>query len=250
MQVDEGGMPGESPPKGTRLPAVRGMVSVRDESWIIEDTLDSWPCDEVYLYMDAPPEFHIDHPKIKECVLSTLYDPDRQRAEWYKRQLLFNSLSRFCENNDWICLFDADEHLDHFRPEILTDLSIACIHCISWDFYITPEDEDKPYQERDWVSPKFRRLPFFIRWDPRLTWHRPNQHNPDRDKTMGETVIHGSVKHWGPGYSVENYERKRDYYVREWPIYKERWEGREAVKRDYKDDFGRPLIRYSEIEHV
>ena len=244
---------------------VFAMTTVRDESFIISDTLDCWGeiAIEVFVYgddsRDATPSICRTHPKVREYLTSNLYDPDRERMEWYKRQALFNSLKRFCEQGDWICLFDADEHLDFFRPEILQDDSLACIHCRSWDFYITPEDEHldreelwcPDYRERQWVSPQPRQFPFFIRFDPRLRWWYPNQHNPDRDKQMGETVVHGSVKHWGKGYSKGLYDRKKQYYAEEWGTeFGRSYAGNDAIKEDYTDDHGNPLIKYEDIVHV
>ena len=254
-----------------------GMVSCRNETAWITDTLDSWGevCDGgIWVYCDAStdatPALVRSHPAVRECIDSNLYWVDnRAEMEPYKRQLLFNSVTRFCELNDWVVGFDADEHLDleSWNPVVLHDLGVAAISPVSWDMYITEEDEGEEwvpgrgiqYLHRQWCSsdgPGVRCFPFFLRWDPRFQWTRPNQHFPDWDKARGIELVHGHVKHWSKGHSAEVYDRKARYYQSEWekdpdkmlPGMEPKACAGEAVRREtpYVDDSGYPLVKWED----
>ena len=57
---------------------------------------------------------------------------------------------------DWILCFDADE-----RYEVPREFNFAnwdALRMKLFDFYITPEDADKPYTARRWCGPEFRAI--------------------------------------------------------------------------------------------
>ena len=252
---------------------VFGMVSVRNDAHIIKDTLDNWGeiCTEgIFCYgdfpQDATPALCRSHSAVVEYIDSTLYwEGKRAEMEPYKRQLLFNSLTRFCQLDDWVVMFDSDEHLEleTFDKGVLEDPSIAAISPISWDMYMTEEDErdftpgrGTDYLHRQYCSsdgPGVRCFPFFLRWDPRYRWWRPNQHFPDREKERGYTLVHGHVKHWSKGHSELIYDKKAHYYNTEWadtglPGMESRFITGEGVRREkpYMDDNGHPLVKWED----
>ena len=147
---------------------VRGIAKVRDEAHIIKSTLDSWAeiCDAgIHVYCDnctdrgATETICKEHPAVAEVLTSDLYDPDRERAEWFHRRQVLHSALRFCGNDDWIVYFDGDEHLEQFDAEVLDNPSVLAVACESYDTYITPEDEDLSewnFQGRRWVSQEYQ----------------------------------------------------------------------------------------------
>jgi len=182
--------------------------------------------------------------------------------EPYKRQLLFNSLARFCGVNDWVAMFDADEHLDlsTWHGQCLEDLGVVAVDCRSWDMHLTAEDVDQTwvpgrgfsYKHRQWCSTAYRQFPFFMRFDPRWIWKFPNQHIPAWDPSRGLRLVHGSVKHWSKGHSEAIYDRKAQYYLDE-------WKGTEPgmtpshqlgkgvrTEKPYLDDAGEPLQKWED----
>jgi len=242
--------------KGTRM-QVRGIIKARNEAHIIGDTLDRWAsmcADGVHVYDDHSQDETADicraHPGVVEVLSSDLFDPNRERAEWYNRQAVFSSAMRFLEPGDWLAYFDADEHLYNFDLGMLQRPEVNVIACRWYDVYITPEDEDLPYTERQWVGPEVRTIPFFYRVDEFLTGfsfpdqrimhHRPARHNHQS----------GAIKHFGKGFSRDLWERKVEYYGQVFgPKYAAKWRSRKgkAVHRDYKSDEGRPLIPWDDI---
>jgi len=144
---------------------------------------------------------------------------------------------------DWIFCFDSDE-----RPEIdLTGIDLTKYDGIRlrlFDFYITPEDVDLSWRERRWIGPEYRDILMMFRAAAVKGFC-------DREPALFENRIlfSGFVKHYGKAISVEDWERKCTYYGEHLPEpYQTKWRNRKgkAVKRDFKSDFGLPLIKWEE----
>jgi len=237
------------------LPKIRGLVKVRNEEAIIKDTLDRWAefCTEgIYVYDDVSTDRTVEiceaHPAVKEVIKGDFWDPDREKAEWFNRQMALARAQQQAGPDDWFVYFDADEHLYNFKDfNLFYDPKVVAIACRLYDIYITPEDVDKNYTERRWVGPEYRTIPFFFKNSPYLRYENPDQ----RIVTMqpeGLIPIHGDIKHYGKGFSVAHWEGTCDYYIRHWPKYSDKWRQRKgkAVKEDMKSDFGNPLIDWSD----
>jgi hypothetical protein len=151
--------------------------------------------------------------------------------------------------NDWFVYFDADEHLFNFNQYDLFNLSsIKAIACRLYDFYITPVDVERRYTEREYVGPEYRTIIFFFRNSPDLKYYLPDQRIVTLPKDVGNIPIHGDIKHFGKGFSVEQWEGTCDYYIKFWPKYADKWRKRKgkAVKEDYLSDFGNRLIKWKD----
>lgn len=234
-------------------PNIIGLMKVRNEARILRDTLDNWKdicTGGIYIYDDVSTDNTVAiaraHPSVKEVIRGEFWDPDREKAEWQNRQMVLMRAQQFAGPDDWFVYFDADEHLYNFsRFELFSDPQVGAIACRLFDFYITLEDVDKPYKQREWVGPEFRTIPFFFRNDPALRYEHPDQ----RVVTLPEGIqipIHGDIKHWGKAQSVDQWEETCDYYIRFWPKYADKWRQRKgkAIHRDMLSDFGNPLIKW------
>ena len=237
---------------------IRGITKVRNEEHIITRTLDNWAqwCDAIHVYDDASEDGTRDlcrqHPAVVEVIASDFLDPVRVRAEYYNRQIALKSAQRF--NPTWICYFDADEWLYDFDGAMLQDRDVKVIRCRLYDVHITPEDAGGDPADRQWVDPKCRNIPFFYRNVPELRFALPDQRSLEHPWARLEkkgTSDSGLVKHYGKGWSVQQWEKKCDYYGNEnlWPQYAEKWRARKgmAVKEDYKSDFGEELVQFQGI---
>lgn len=239
-----------------KLPKIIGLMKMRNEAHILKDTLDNWAricTGGIYIYddcsTDASREIARAHPAVKDVVEGTSWDPDREKAEWFNREIALRRAKQDAGPEDWFVYFDADEHLYNFENyELFNDPNVGAIACRLYDFYITPEDVNKAYKERDWVGPEFRTIPFFFRNSPSLRYHLPDQ----RIVTFGPEVtripIHGDIKHYGKGFSVDQWEATCDYYIRHWPKYSDKWRKRKgkAVHTEMLSDFGNKLIRWKD----
>lgn len=228
-------------------------MKVRNESAIIKDVLDWWRpfcTGGIYIYDDVSTDNTVAiceaHPAVKAVIKGDVWDADREKAEWFNRQMALTRAQQDAGPDDWFVYFDADEFIYNFEHyELFLDPSIKAIACRLFDFYITPEDEHKNYKERQYIGPEYRTIPFFFRNSPYLKYHLPDQ----RIVTMESGInipIHGDIKHYGKGFSVEQWEETCDYYIRFWPKYSDKWRKRKgkAIHTDMFSDFGNPLINW------
>ncbi len=239
----------------SKLPKIRGLVKVRNEEKIIKDTLDNWQsfCTAgIYVYDDVSDDKTVsiceNHPSVEAIIKGSFWDPDREKAEWFNRQQLLVLAKQESGPDDWFVYFDADEHIHNFTDyELFENPHIKAIACRLYDFYITPDDADKLYKEREWIGPEYRTIPFFFRNSPYLRYHLPDQRIVTLEPDI-QIPLHGDIKHWGKGFSVEAWEQTCDYYVRWWPKYAAKWQKRKgkAVHEDYLSDFGNKLIKWAD----
>lgn len=237
------------------LPKIRGLIKVRNEQAIIKDTLDWWSkiCTAgIYVYDDVSNDATVEickaHPAVKDVIVGDYWDPNREKAEWFNRQMILMRAQQDAGENDWFVYFDADEFLHNFEQyELFSDPNIKAIACRLYDIYITPEDINKKYSERQWVGPEFRTIVFFFRNSPYLQYHLPDQRIVDLEPGI-QIPIHGDIKHYGKGFSVNHWEETCDYYIKFWPKYSDKWRQRKgkSIHKDYESDFGNKLIKWAD----
>lgn len=240
--------------KKIELPKIIGLIKVRNEEAIIKDTLDRWGeicTGGIYVYDDVSTDRTVEicrsHPKVKEVIVGDFWDPDREKAEWFNRQVILRKAQQEADEYTWFVYFDADEFLYDFTDyELFNHHNVKAIACRLFDVYITPEDVDKLYKDRNWVGPEFRTIIFFFRNHQDLRYHLPDQRVvtlPQDDRLI---PIHGAIKHYGKGFSVDQWQETCYYYIKYWPKYSDKWRQRlgKAVKYDMCSDFGNPLIHW------
>ena len=228
---------------------------MRNESHIIWDTLENWKnicTGGIYLYDDVSTDNTVEiarsHPIVKDVILGDFWDPDREKSEWFNRQMVLIRAQQEADENTWFVLFDMDEHIYNFTQyELFAQEHVKAIACRLWDFYLTPEDVDLSYKKREWVGPEYRTIIFFFRNNPALRYHLPDQ----REVTLpeyGEIPVHGSIKHFGKGFSVKQYENTCNYYIKYFPRYSDKWRKRvgKAIHTNYESDFGNKLVKWKD----
>jgi glycosyltransferase involved in cell wall biosynthesis len=241
-----------------KLPIIRGLCKMRNEEHILKDTLDNWSkicTGGIYLYDDVSTDRSVEiakaHPAVKDVILGDFWDPAREKAEWFNRQMILIRAQQDAGPDDWFVYFDADEHLYNFEKfELFNDISVGAIACRLYDLYITPEDKDLSYKKREWIGPEYRTIVFFFRNSPALKYYLPDQRIVTLPEDVGQIPIHGDIKHYGKGFSVEQHNETCQYYIRHWPKYADKWRKRvgKAVKEDMLSDFGNPLVKWNDRE--
>lgn len=239
-----------------KLPTIRGLMKVRNEAHVIKDTLDNWAnicTGGIYIYDDVSNDNTVEicrsHSAVKDVIEGKIWDGDREKAEWFNRQCVLMRAQQDAGPEDWFVYLDADEHLYNFdQYELFFQPQVKAIACRLFDVHITPEDIDKNYKEREWVAPEYRTIVFFFKNSPYLKYHLPDQRIVDLPPDVGNIPIHGDIKHYGKGFSVEQWEQTCDYYIKFWPKYSDKWRKRKgkAVKEDYLSDFGNPLVKWKD----
>jgi glycosyltransferase involved in cell wall biosynthesis len=238
------------------LPKIRGIMKMRNEAHILKDTLDNWSniCTAgIYIYDDCSDDNSVAiaraHSNVIDVIEGDYWDPDREKAEWFNRQMVLNRAKQDSGPDDWFVYFDADEHLYNFENyELFNFPTIKAIACRLYDFYITPEDKDLSYKKREWIGPEYRTIVFFFRNDPSLSYSLPDQRIVTLPDDVGNIPIEGAIKHYGKGFSVDQWESTCNYYIRHWPKYADKWRKRvgKAVHENMESDFGNKLIKWSD----
>lgn len=232
-----------------------GLTRIRNESNIIQDTLDhmSQFCDFVYVYDDASTDNTVDickkHSIVKEIICGEKWDLNRERAEYENRQKLLE----FARNDsdilpdDWFIYMDADERIDFnfigfFNGEFG---NIDGIKMRLFDFYITEHDVEKHYSEREFIGPEYRDILFMFKNKNAIGYLIPDQRECFL-KNNSIIILSGYVKHYGKSISIKQWEDTCDYYAKYFPKYSQKWENRRGKAIHIESDFGRPLIKWSE----
>lgn len=232
------------------LPIIRGLTKVRNEAHIIKDTLDNWApfcTGGIYIYDDVSDDQTVkiisEHDSVAGLIEGKFWDPNREKADYVNRQRILEAAQKEAGPDDWFVYFDADEHLYNFENYALfSDPLVKAIACRLYDVYITPDDVDKVYSERQLVGPEYRTIPFFFKNSTWLRYDSPDQRIVHLEPGI-QIPIHGSIKHYGKGFSVEQWEQTCDYYIKWWPKYAEKWRKRKGKAiHDGVSDFGNKLI--------
>ncbi len=237
-------------------PKIIGLTKVRNEQAIINDTLDRWGeicTGGIVVYDDVSDDNTVqicrEHKSVETVIEGKIWDSDREKAEWMNRQAALNRGKQMADEDTWFVYFDADEHLYDFNDwGLFKNPDVNAIACRLFDFYITPEDKEWPYHKRQWIGPEYRTITFFFRNLPNIKYHQPDQRIVTLPDGIGNVPIHGDVKHYGKGFSVDEWEETCDYYIKFFPKYSDKWRQRKgkAVHEDMKSDFGHDLIKWNE----
>src|SRR3990167_7895624 len=114
----------------SKLPKIRGLMKMRNESLILKDTLDSWSsfCTAgIYIVDDVSSDNSVEiarnHLNVVDVQVASNWDRDREKAEWYLRQMALIRAQKDSEPDDWFVYFDCDEFLEDFTDYELFDHS-------------------------------------------------------------------------------------------------------------------------------
>ncbi|MGD0247563.1 MAG: hypothetical protein ABSB75_00775 [Candidatus Limnocylindrales bacterium] len=150
---------------------------------------------------------------------------------------------------------DADERLDepHAARELTHSETVDAWLLPLIDYYITPEDQlnddfVQPGNVRQWYGPEVRWTLCLFRLMSSLYLSRGVVREPQgfaSQRVAPSTTP--TVEHYGKAVSILEWERKVDFYVSQYPAYRDKWMARRgAAVHDGVSDFGRPLVHRGE----
>lgn len=231
-----------------------GICKIRNEEKIVKETLDHWGkicTGGIYIIDDASTDKTVEicraHPAVKSVQQVEHWDFDRERAEWYNRQVVLERAKQDAGPGDWFVYFDADERIFFNDWTHFFDNKIDAIACRLYDVYITPEDENEiDHNKRNFVGPEFRTIVFFFRNSDYLSYDKPDQRIVNLPPNA-KIIISGIVKHYGKGLSVDHWEETCEYYINFWPKYSAKWQERKGKAVHTLSDFGNKLIKFNDI---
>lgn len=233
-----------------------GLTRIRNEEDIIKDTLDHWGkiCDGgIIVYDDVSTDKTVSicesHPAVRKVIKGEKWNSNRAVAEYEHRdRLLEESDTLGVKESDWLVYFDADEriYLTDIGRFIFNSSNVDAIKCRLLDVYITEEDKDSYYLDRDYVGPEYRDILFFFRRRVALGYSHPDQRECSLIKSAN-VIQTGFIKHFGKGISIKQWEDTCDYYSNHFPMYAEKWRKRKGKAIHTESDFGRPLVKFSDV---
>ena len=237
---------------------IAGITRIRNESEIIQNTLDHVAklVDDIFVYDDCSTDNTVNickaHSAVHTVLCGTSWASDpvgRKNAEGNLRTQILLEAQKY--DYDWIYYFDADEYADFDG----IDFTANAYKLRLFDFYITPEDVNKKYYERQWMGREYRDILMLFRNVPNTKF---GERIPILSFASKTIVCAGYVKHYGKAISIEEWERTCDYYINHrggdlLPEYTNKWIERKGKAVHTKSDFGNKLIKWEqrfEFEHI
>jgi len=217
---------------------VVGLIRVRNEELLIKESLDhlSEFVDEIYIFDDASTDKTVDickvHPKVKGIIRGKKWRMRKGitiEGEQRNRLLQFAKKS----NPDWFIYLDADERFDQdFKKDyakLLEQRDYDAICFELYDFYLTPEDYNIPYNGsieniRKYCGPEYRNTLIMFRNLHRIFFPAGDAREPG--PFMKKRILYSTykVKHYGKAKSVKDWERKVNFYTEFHTSYKDKWD--------------------------
>lgn len=229
---------------------VHGLLLVRNEQDIITDTLDHLAsfCDDLYVFddcsQDRTPEICRAHPAVAHIINKPLWDPDWPHAQTSSRNHLLSVAKRAAAPSDWLVSIDADERIEWARATVRFP-DVDAITMKLFDFYITPEDVDKPYTDRLWIGPEYRTILIAFRAGVAVGYVGIHAREVNLKK-RARVLCAGSVRHYSKAISVQHWEHLCTFYERYAPRHAAKWAARHGKAIHALSDFGRPLIQWED----
>lgn len=228
---------------------INAITRIRNEAHIIKDTLDhvGSMVDGIYVIDDFSEDETVEickaHPKVKLVIEKTSWDPTpdgRRNAEATLRTQIYQACLH--NNPDWVYYFDADE----FASFDGIDWTADAYRLRLWDYYITEEDKNLTWKERQWIGPEYRDILMLFRPQPHYVF---TEREPDLHNINIQTA--GEVKHYGKAISIEEWEKTCDYYINhrggdKYPKFTEKWQARKGKAVHNLSDFGAHLIKWED----
>jgi len=233
---------------------IYGLLRVRNEQLIIEDTLDHldrFCTGGIFVYddcsTDSTPTICEKYPSVRKVIRGENWDTERARAEFENRAAVLFEAKKNANENDWFVYIDADERIDYDWANLYyLNNDVIGIRMRLFDFYITPQDVGETYYNRKYIGPEYRDILIAFRNLPTLQYSQMDQREVILG-TDGKVLCEGYVRHYGKAVSIEEWEKTCDYYSDHFPMYSEKWRKRKGKAIHYKySDFGNELITWEE----
>lgn len=232
--------------------AVIGLIRVRNVSKYIRHTLDhaATYCQRIYVYDDCSTDDTVEvmlrHPVVHKIIKGRRHDDNRGRAEWQNRQAVLELAQAHATPADWLVYLDADEFIefDFKRLDKLPDSTVA-VRMQLYDYYITAQDVNSHFLQRQYLGPEYRRIVMAFRNHPALRYESNDQREVHLHQPKVTVLNAGYVRHYGKAISVEAWEEKCRYYMT-FKKYAAKWARRRGKAVHTTSSFNMPLITWPE----
>jgi len=225
---------------------ITGITRVRNESLIIEDTLQHFLqfCGSIILYDDASADgtadIADDFEKVR-VIRGNQWHKNRPIEETRHRRLLLARVK-----TPWTLCFDADERLIGKLPKLSADGYRFRL----FDGYMTSTFK-RPYSYGELLSlprmwgPEFRDILMLFKTG-KAKYVGLDRREPFLLGNIKLAAV--QVKHFGKCLSEDHWEETCNYYANYWPEpYRSKWASRRGQAIHTLSDFGRPLYLWDDV---
>jgi glycosyltransferase involved in cell wall biosynthesis len=235
-----------------------GLIRMRNESLILEDTLDhvSHYADGLIIFDDASSDNSVEiaerHPKVLEVLKNTYWKPERLEEETRHRQILLEAAQK--HRPEWLFYSDCDERFIGNVREFLSSDEASTIDGVRislFDAYMTPDDY-RPYTSgrtllnfRKYFGPERRDILMLWKNQPAVRFLGVDAREP---MVGGQIRTRFFCQHYGKSLSEGHWKETCDYYSTYFPEpYRSKWANRRGKAIHTESDFGRPLYTWDDV---
>lgn len=244
----------------TTDPRIVGMIRLRNEAELLEDTLDHLATfvDAIVVFDDASTDESVEiarrHPAVREVISNRAWrSSNRIWEETANRRLLYHRALKL--KPEWVFYSDADERFEgDIRGYLLHECpaDVGGIRVSLFDAYLTPDDDrpftrgDRLWNFRSGFGPERRNILMAWRAGADVDYRLPDSREPQG--ITGRIVTEFACQHCGKGLSVEQWDETCRYYMAHFPaLYSDKWAARLGKAIHTESDFGRPLYRWADV---
>jgi glycosyltransferase involved in cell wall biosynthesis len=235
-----------------------GLVRMRNESLILQDTLDhlSQYTDGLIVFDDASTDDSVPiaekHPNVLEILRNDCWRTNRLEEETRHRQVLLDAARKYYPQ--WMFYSDCDERFVGPIREFLSSdeaSNVAGIRVSLFDAYMTADDHGPYTASRPLLN--FRRYFGPERRDILMLWQN-NASVRFAGLDAREPIVSGAIttrflcQHYGKSLSEQHWAETCHYYAEHFPEpYRSKWAARIGKAIHTKSDFGRSLYSWDEV---
>lgn len=252
-------------PNRIKKPKIIGLIILRNESLVLQDTLDSMAqiVDGIVVLDDASTDNSVDiclkHPSVLNVVLNTEWisglKGERYIQESIHRQKILEVGRRY--HPKWFLYMDADERIDgDIREYMLNNMSnkkVKGIRLALYDAYITKDDK-APYIEgalfgfRKWFGQERRDIMMAWKDSSSVNFKVSEMARVPSGVNEEDIVDIFFVQHYGKSLSIDHWEETCNFYVKYFPMFAEKWAERKGKAVHRVSDFGTELLGWEDIK--
>lgn len=239
--------------------SVIGMIRLRNEELLLEDTLNhlSKFVDGIVVFDDASTDHSVNIAKSHESVIEVIVNRKwrKNTREWEEtanRIYLLRRAKRY--KPKWFIYIDADERLEGDVREFIESASddVEAIRVSLFDAYMT-KDDCLPYKKGEQLY-NFRTYFGIERRDIIMIWRNKRGVGfigRDQREPKGFTqdvVTRFYCQHYGKSLSISHWDETCNYYIDNFPKYREKWQNRVGKAIHERSDFDTELLKWQDMK--
>lgn len=237
-----------------------GMIRLRDEEVLLQDTLDHLAqfVDGIVVFDDASSDKSVEIARGHEAVIEVIVNKKwkKYKREWEETANRTYLLSRAKKYDpEWLVYIDADERLEGDIRYFLQNApsEVDAVRVQLFDAYITNNDKspftqgNELYNFRTHFGIERRDIIMIWRNKPDIKFIGQDQREPKG--FTGKVITDFYCQHYGKSLSIEHWEETCQYYINNFPKYRDKWRARVGKAIHTKSDFDTKLLSWDAVKN-